>query len=275
MKMKKDSEVAVVDSNLPAYLQEMVGRPARLDDNFDETDIVLPRIALLQGMSEACKEHAEASPGVFWHTGMDFVVDPLKFVICTRRKRYLLMAPLEDGQGVLARSNDAVTWDSMGEWTIMLDRKTKRTATWKIDDTNVARSGLLNWGTSDPAIPDSPPAATLFYDYVVILPEYPEFGLTCISLARSAIKRAKKGLNDKIALHASNGRPMQSLLFEAKVTTENSDFGSFYNWQFAGAGFADEDVFKAAVAYGEQLREYAVEDETGNTEDARVVNDDF
>ena len=248
-------------SAIPSYLKSMEGRPATLDDNFDADDITLPRVALLQGTSDICKEFADAQPGMFWHTGLDRAVDPMRFVICSRRKRVLLSAPLDDGRGVLARAEDALTWDRTGEWTVVLDRKTRRTAVWTILDLNVARSGLLKWGTADPEFPQSPPAATLFYEYAVLFPDEPELGMAVVSLARSAIKRAKQGLNDKIALHASNGRPMQSLVFEAKATVETNDFGDFYNWRFTGAGFAPEEVYERAVMNAALAANYRLADE--------------
>ena len=54
--MAKNTEVATVDENIPAYLRDMQGKSVPLDDNFDSGDLTLPRITLLQGTSEACKE---------------------------------------------------------------------------------------------------------------------------------------------------------------------------------------------------------------------------
>ena len=253
--------VATVSADVPAYLKKMEGAPAKLDDNFDSDDLILPRIALLQGTSDACKSFADAQPGMFWHTGFDSVVVPLKFVIAQRHKRVLLLAPMDDGRGTLARADDALTWGRTGEWEVVLDRKTRRTATWAINDLSVARSGLLEWGTSDPEFPESPPAATIFYDYACIFPERPELGMAVISLARSAIKRAKQGLNDKIALHASNGRPMQSLVFEAQTSVDTNDFGDFYNWRFVSAGFASEEVYVEALNRAEMMKQFKVANE--------------
>ena len=253
--------VATVTADVPAYLKEMEGAPAALDDNFDSDDLILPRIALLQGTSDRCKNYDEAVPGKFWHTGFDCVVDPLKFVIAQRHKRVLLLAPMSDGRGTLSRAEDATTWDRTGAWEVILDRKTGRSTVWEITDTNVVRSGLLEWGTSDPEFPESPPAATIFYDYACLFPERPELGMAVVSLARSAIKRAKQGLNDKIALHAANGRPMQSLVFEAQTTVDTNEFGDYYNWRFTSAGFASEDVYTSAVNSAEMMKQFRVADE--------------
>ena len=251
----------------PSYLKALESQgPALLDDNFGSEDVTLPRIALLQGMSETVKEFDEAQQGMFWHLGMDLELDPLRFIPVVRRKRVLLVAPLDDGQGILARADDARTWDRTGEWTVVLDKRTKRTATWTIGDLDVARSGLLNWGTQDPDVDGCPPAATVFYDYVVLLPDYPELGLAVISLARSAIKKAKQGLNDKI--------PMQALVFQANVVEESSDFGSFYNWQFRSGGFAHEALYDKATAMAERLADFKVQDETGTRDRSDETGDE-
>ena len=270
--MTKKTNIA--ETGVPSYLQEYEG-PVNPGDDFGSDDVVIPRIALLQGQSPAVQDHADATPGNFWHTGMDCVIDDLTFVVAFRRKRYLLVAPLEDGQGILARSDDAKTWDCVGEWEVVMDKKTKRTAKWTIDNTDVHKSGLLAWGTSDPEVKDSPPAATMFYDYVVIVPERPDLGAAVISLSRSAIKKAKKGLNDKIMLHAQNGRPMQSLLFKAAVVEDTSDFGKFYNWQFTGAGFAPEGVFNQARALASELGEFKVAEETPHGDESLASEDDL
>ena len=261
MPAKAKAVVAADEGTLPAYLRDMGAEPATLDDNFDSDDLTLPRVALLQGTSDTCKEFDEAQPGLFWHTGLDCVVDPLKFVVCSRHKRVLLIAPMDDGRGVLARAEDAKSWDTTGAWEVILDRRTRRATTWTINNIDVVRSGLLVWGTSDPEFPQSPPAATVFYDYAVLFPDRPDLGMAVISLARSAIKRAKQGLNDKIALHAANGRPLQSLVFEAKATVDTNEAGDFYNWRFTSAGFAPEAVYKQAVANGELMKRFRVADE--------------
>ena len=256
------TEVKVHDPNaVPAYLQS--GNHKVTEDNFDASDVVLPRLKLLQSQSPEVKDYPEASLGNFWHTGADLNVgDTFDFVVVSRKKKYLLMAPMEDGQGVLARAEDAKTWDRTGTWTVKLDKR--NTVTWEIKDTDVARSGLAEWGTSFPGDENSPPAATLFYEYLVILPSHPELGPVIMSLARSAIARAKKGLNDKIEMHKAAGRPLQALVFRARATTDKNDSGQdFYNWQFIGAGFADEATYRKAVELSTTLTDYRVQDEGG------------
>lgn len=272
--VKENTDVATTDDATPAYLQALEKQgAAHQNDNFDSSDVAIPQIKLLQGTSSQVTDFDNARSGNFWHTGMDMDLGKdVKFIVCSRRKKFLLQAPLDDGQGVLARSDDAITWDREGSWEVQIDKKTK--ATWEITDLNVEKSGLAGWGTSDPEDENSPPAATLFYEYLVIMPEHLDLGPAVISLARSAVKKAKKGLNDKIALHGGNGRPMQSVQFEAKsVADQNDSNQEFANWHFTGAGFASEELYNKAVEYGKALGDYKVQEE-GNQDDAKTPKAD-
>lgn len=273
--MAKNEVAKAEDPNaVPTYLQQFEGNTGN-QDNFDSSDVAIPQIKLLQGVSEQVTEFDAARAGEFWHTGMDMPLGKeVRFVVCSRRKKYLLQAPLDDGQGVLARADDAKTWDRTGEWTVQIDKKTK--ATWTIETTDVAKSGLTEWGTHDPDDENSPPAATLFYEYLVLMPDYLDLGPAVISLARSAIRKAKKGLNDKIALHQSNNRPMQAVVFQAKAIADQNDSGQDYsNWQFTGAGFAPEELFHKAQKVGKELGDYKVQDEGKIDEPPKADSNDF
>jgi hypothetical protein len=259
------------DSQLPAYLQ---GSNVVNHDNFDSTDVVIPRIKLLQGISPEVEQFNDAKSGNYWHTGLDMSLgSEMRFIVADRRKKYLLQAPIQDGQGILARSDDAKSWDKTGSWQVKI-KGLKNPVTWEIKDINVDKSGLTGWGTSIPGDEDSPPAATLFYDYLVFLPDHLDLGPAVISLARSQIKKAKKGLNDKISMHASNGRPMQALIFQAGVIDESSDGQSFKNWTFRSAGFVqDESLFKQMLEYRGALADLKIQDEASVDEPEKTVDD--
>lgn len=272
--MTKKTEVAVKeDSNLPSYLQGV--QYDQQEDNFDSSDIVLPQIKLLQATSQEVTNYEEARTGEFWHTGMDMPLGTeVEFVIINRKKKYLLVAPMDDGQGVLARADDAKTWDRTGKWEIKIDRK--NTVTWEITDRDVKKSGLAEWGTFDKDDENSPPAATLFYEYLVLLPDHLDLGPAIMSLARSAIQPARKGLNDKLRLHQSAGRPMQAIKFKARSTAERNNAGQdFRGWQFLGAGFASEEVFNEAYNLSKVLTDYIVKDEGQVDERKKEDSDEF
>lgn len=260
---QKSTEVATIDDagGVPAYLQ---GGSYQNDDNFDSSDVVIPRIKLLQGTSPEVDEYDEAKTGMFWHTGLDVPLgDEFRFIVADRRKKVLLMPPINDANysGPLARADDAKTWDQKGEWQVRI-KNVKQPVTWRIDDLDVEKSGLLKFGSSIPDDEDSPPAATLFYDYLVYLPDHPDMGMVVMSLARTQIKKAKRGLNDKIKMHADNGRPMQALIFKAKSVDDSADGQDFKNLMFMSAGFVqDEALFNQLREYRGALSNLKIQDE--------------
>jgi hypothetical protein len=270
------NEVAVAptkdDSQLPAYLQGAGN--VKNHDNFDSSDVVIPRIKLLQGISPEVEQFNEAKAGNYWHTGLDMSLgSEMKFVVVDRRKKYLLQAPIQDGQGILARADDAKTWDRTGKWQVKI-KGVKNPVTWEISDLDVEESGMTKWGTSIPENEDSPPAATLFYDYLVFLPDHMDLGPAVISLARSQIKKAKKGLNDKISMHGNNGRPMQALVFVATVVEEQSEGQTYKNWAFRSGGFVqDEAQYKMFTEYRGALANLKIQDE-GNMDEPEKDADD-
>lgn len=262
------TDVALVNNdNAPAFLG---GYAVPQEDNFDSSDVVIPRIKLLQSQSGEVQTFDNARIGEFWHTGFDMPLGTnFRFVIADRRKKYLLVAPLADGQGILARSDDAVNWDRLGEWQVKI-KGVRNPVTWSIDTKDVLKSKVLQWGSSNPENEDSPPAATLFYDYLVFCPDMPDLGPSVISLARSQIRKAKKGINDKIALHRTHGRPMQALIFSASSVEEHGDEGPYRNWSFQSAGFVqDEAFFKQMLEYRGALSSVVVQGEADAADDGK------
>ena len=259
---------------LPAYLKDVTADQVRDDSNFDSSDVVIPMIKLLQGTSPEVEDHDDAKPGIFWHTGLDIPLgSTVDFIVGFRKKRYLLVAPMEDGQGVLARADDFDTWDREGSWEVKFKDR-KEPVLWEIRDKDVVTSGLDQWGTSIPDDENSPPAATLFYDYIVLLPGIEGASPVSFPLTRSKIKKARKGLNDKIALQQNNGRPMQACVFQAKAVKETTaDNQGFYNLQFSMNGFAEETDFIAANQIHETFKnmDYRVKGEEKADNDERAA----
>lgn len=270
-KMKTNSKgkaVATKDDKggLPDYLKNFEGP---VEQVVGQEDIVLPRIRLLHGTSDAVEEFDNAVPGRFWHTGIDDTLgDSFKFVIAAFQKRYMLLAPREDGQGILATARDGKTWDRTGSWEVE-QKGVSNKIRWTIEDTDVEKSGLNEYGTWNPADPKSPPAATLFYDYLLMLPEYPDASPVLMSLFRTGIKKAKQGINQKILFAQRRGRPMQALQFEATIGKEtNPDGEKYFVWNFRSAGFADERIFMQARDLSGTLQQnYTVNDQESELQD--------
>jgi hypothetical protein len=263
MTTTKKTDITTTDqsqSDLPAYLQDFTGNVN--EDNFDLDDVAIPRVKLLQGLSKEVETFDTARSGNFWHTGLDIDLGPeIQFIVADRRKKYLLAAPLADGQGILARADDAKTWNTLGKWEVKV-KGVKQPVTWEITNLDVDKSGLTDWGTSVTGDEDSPPAATLFYDYLIYLPDHPDMGMAVLSLARSQIKPARKGLNDKIKMHGDNGRPMQSLIFKAKSIEETGEEGAYKNFSFQSGGYVtDKALFDQMREHRGALSNLKIKDE--------------
>lgn len=249
--MAKANEVVVAGgAQLPAYLKDHQTGSGLQGLNAD--DYVIPRIKLLQGTTPECETFDNAKPGLFWVNVMDECLGgEFEFTPIINRKRVMLQPPMGAGNGVFARANDGKTWNTLGEWEVKL--KGKRTATkWAITDLDVRKSGLLEYGTSDPDNPDSPPAATTFYDFLVLLHGTNVDIPVLLSLARSAAKHAK---NLQMKIEAMRA-PMWSRKFIAKpIKDHNADGQEFYNWQFAASGFVSEGQFDLNSSTRERFME--------------------
>jgi len=255
----KNELTAATGGQVPAFLQN-TDKGSHLQ-GMDSGDFIVPRIKLLQGISPEVEAFDEAKSGEFWLNVLDISLgDTIRFIPINNRKRYLLLPPIGDDRGVLARADDGRTWNTKGEWEVRL-KNVKKPVTWKIEDLDVRKSGLAEFGTANPEDPDSNPAATLFYEYLVWLPDLNLPSPVLLSLARSQAKKARD-LNGKIEF---GGVPMQGMVFEASVVKETGAEGPYNNYQFARGGFATEEQFNTACKYEERFRDvtYTGADEAG------------
>ncbi len=245
------------NSALPSYLQDFKGGSGL--QGLDSNDFIIPRIKLLQAISEEVENFEEAKAGNFWLNVLDVPLgSELDFGVCGNKKRYLLLPPMGDTRGILARADDAVHWSPPnGEWQVKL-KGVKNAVTWKTAPT-VRESGLAEFGSSNPDDPESTPAATLFYEFLVYLPQHPELSPALMSLARSQAKKAKD-LNGKIEFRRA---PMQSQAFRANVIKDSSPEGDFFNYQFVANGFVDEETFNGCKAITNKFQNYKGADEEG------------
>ncbi len=246
--------------NAPAYLEQYKGKGSGLQQ-MDSGDFIIPRIKILQDPKREPATFEKAKIGEFWLNVLDQPLGKiLDFVVCSNRKRVLLLRPMDDksGSSILARADDGVHWQPPdGEWQVKI-KNVKNPVTWKTAAT-VRESGLLEFGTSIPDDPDSNPAATLFYEYLVYLPEFPSCSPCVLSLARTAAKRARD-LNGKLEF---GGQPIQSRVMRATITKEGDGDQSYFNYAFTYNGYCTEDVFDHCRALGLQYGQYRAADEEG------------
>lgn len=244
--MVTKNAVATVESSdsLPDFLKDYRG--PKTNTTMENEDRIVPRIKLLQAISPELKAFDAAKEGLFWHSILNEPLGKeLRFVVIMARKSYVLFAPRGDDRMILARSANGKTWDRPNETFEVKVKGVAKPVIWETKG-SVAESGLANFGTSIPGDPQSPPAATLVYDYLVYLPDHPECSPALISLSRSGIRRGKD-LNSKITLRAATA-PQYVQLYKAVVTEEQSAEGGYNGWSFKSDGLANADDFRTVLA---------------------------
>lgn len=259
------SNVLVMEE-IPDYMK--ASGPAKLDSNFDASDMVRPSIKLLQATSPQIKDFkGVALPGMLWHTGSNQSLgDEVIFVIAAARKKYILYAPRGSAQAVLARADNGQTWDKPNtkfDYTLKSGKKVVYNT-----KASVQASGLAEFGSSDPDNPDSQPAATCHYEFLVFLPHAPELGPTILSLARSQLSPGKRLVTN----FETRGRMSDifGCAFRAAIVEDTNAAGEdFYNFQFSNAGFVGKEFRDMVAAAADRFRDFRAADEEYAQGDAK------
>lgn len=255
---------AVSSAKMPDW---MAGKQDAGTENLGTKDMEVPRIKLMQALSPELSEHNDLKPGEFWHTlaeqslGKSVLIVPVYV-----DKRYVLWKPREAGGGILARADDGVHWNpSNVTFDVPID-KGKKTVKWTTKGT-VDESGLAEWGSYDPADPNSQPAATLVYTFIMALPDYPDLGFAQLNIQRGGVKVARS-LIGKIKINKS---PSYGRVFRMASTEDtNSANQEFFNFRFTAEGHVlNQDHFNAYESLYETFAKSGL-----NIKDIETIQDD-
>lgn len=224
------------DTNLPAFMRNDADLGK---ENIRQQDMEIPRLKLMQGLSPELEQFDGLRPGHFFHPAAEFIFDgPFRAVPVYMDMRYILWRPRDSGGGILARADDGVHWSpSSGEFTVQLDKKDGgHTVTWRLAPT-VQQSGLANWGTMYPGDPNSPPAATLMYNFLLAFPDEPDLLPAVLSFQRSSIKIGRR-FNTKLKTVRA---PLFGTVWEfSAVKDTNASGDNFFNLDVKGAGLVED-----------------------------------
>jgi hypothetical protein len=226
-------------------------------------DFKVPRIILLQALNPECRAFpGVAIPGNFWHTGANVSLGSKYLMIASiASKKAILFKPRWEGGGILAISNDQIKWDNGGNksFTVKPNKDSNDTTIWNTGR-DVANSGLMEWGTSNPLVENSPPAATAIYEYLVYLPTMPNLSPVLMTMAKTALNSAK-ALNTTYMMMR---KPMSSVVIEvqAKEMTENNN--TWYIPTCRGAGLVKQDIQSVVAKMGEMYADYKVDYDAEN-----------
>jgi hypothetical protein len=226
-------------------LPEFMRRDADLGkENISKDDIEIPRLKLMQGLSPELQEFDGLKAGFFFHPAAEFIFDgPFRAVPVFMDKRYILWRPRDAGGGILARADDGVHWSpAQGSFTVQLDKKDGGdSVTWTMAKT-VQESGLNNWGTLNPTDPNSPPAATEMYNYLLAFPDEPDLMPAVLSFQRSSIKVGRR-FNTKLKTVRA---PIFGTIWEFRAAEDSNNRGqSFFNIDVRSAGLiTDSNLYQ-------------------------------
>jgi hypothetical protein len=278
MAKTEEKEVAVVSSQagqLPAFLQGQK-KQASLG-NIDKTDLIIPRVKLLQAISPEITESnlPGAKAGQFWHTLMGQPLgDRVRFVPIVIRKTIALWPPRNDTRGILARSADTVNWDK-GYENLEFEIKPKGAPkAIKINTgPTVAESFVVGYedgpsldkfGSSVPGDPQSAPMASLTYNMMFYFPDFADLSPAIVINTRSSVKRARD-LVSKIEM-----RPVDHFaqMYEMYTTDESGDEGPYKGYAYLAKGYVDDEAMYARTKeLYEKFREqdWVANEETDDT----------
>lgn len=250
---------------IPDWMKDKAGKGT---ENLTSADVEMPRLKLLQGISEELTIFDGVKSGEFFHTLAERSLGTkIEFIPIYQEKCYVLWrprAPIDQG-GILARADDGIHWNQGADqsFNVKIDKK-GTTVTWKTGKT-VEGSGLANWGTYDPTDPNSQPAATLCYKMAIVLPEFPELGPMAMLLQRSAVKPTKKLLGK----FKMSGAPIYGHRILMESFVDSGSGGDFNNYRFTSNGFvADKDECDRYEVMHEQFVKTGVKTKLEDTDDA-------
>lgn len=271
------------DTRPPADPATLASLPAFMRNDADmgkeaigQEDIQIPRLKLMQGLSPELQEYNELRAGDFFHPAAEFIFnEPFRAVVVHMDRRYILWRPRDSGGGILARADDGIHWSpSQGTFDVTLDKKDGGVQVkWTLAPT-VAQSGLANWGTMNPADSNSPPAATLMYNYLLAFPEEPDLMPAVLSFQRTSIK-VGRNFNTKIKTIRT---PIFGTVWEFGSKEETNARGQkFFNIDVKGAGVVEDasqyEMYKAMhlqfAHAGISIKD--VEGMQGDAEEAELV----
>lgn len=255
------NEVSITSDQVPDFMKsEKAGMGA---EGLSNSALTPPRLKLAQAVSPEIDSIMDLKPGQFFNSVGEIVYgNKLSIVPCYLAESYLLFAPRIAGAssgGLLARANNGVSWDPPNqEFEVVINKRGDKVK-WRTADT-VGKSGLANWGTSDPSDPKSPPAATWSLNCVTLLPDFLDDGPSVLSFMRSGAKIGKKFAgNLKMSRVPTFGR-----MFELSSVKVGEGGDAYYEPRIKAIGFiTNPKVYNMGKEIYEMAKDRGVQVDVG------------
>lgn len=237
----------------------------------DASDTEIPRVQLLQSVSPEVEDFDAAKAGIFWHNMAELPLgNEIEVIPVLLEKRATLWRPRPEG-GILARSTDLIHWTPANARFEVKLKGRKDVVVWETKDT-IARSGLMEWGSSNPDDPNSPPAGVLSYNFLMLFPEHLDLGPAVVTLQRSSARVARKLIGKLKMVNA----PSFGIKLVMSAVKEEGPEGPFYNFAFRTDGFVQDlalfnqakDLYEAVSATGLKVKDLQDDEPVGEGADA-------
>lgn len=277
--MTKKNEIAAtttgqmaIATTAPDFMKQDAGRGT---ENIRAEDTKVPRLVLLQSLSPEVTE-GDQQAGSLYHNVMEKPLagrgEKLKIVVIHTEIKYMLWRPRHEGGGILARASlgkdGQYHWSPANtEFQIKPEKNKARTVTWNTKDT-VANSRLDQFGTYDPESADSLPAAVKMWNFLVVLPDFPELGPMVLTLQKGGAKTAAS-FSGK--LKSERGAPSFGQVFEVSSKMVDTGSGDFHDLVFERIGFvSDVNEYNMYEQMNKTFAEHGIEirDEESAQEDS-------
>lgn len=241
--------------NVPDYLKDTQSTGL---EGLGKDDFKVPRIKLMQALNPEVREfQGQAIPGEFWHTGGSLSLgSEFVFVPCIVGKRAVLWDPNNGQQGgdILAFSKNGLNWDSGGDREFKVKLKGGKDVVWRTGK-SVPASKLVEWGSSDTSEDNSPPAATLIYEYLCYLPDHPELSPCVMGTFRTAIPNAKSLNTSLLGLR----KPTASIAVRCFSVEKQEGKQAWFVPQFKTSGYVSKELYNTTSKLAEQYSDYQAE----------------
>lgn len=244
------STVETSISNVPDYLKhEGVGRGR---ENVDQTDLVLPRIKLLQPLSpevqEANEGDAKVEAGHLFNTLTQQDYGPsIIFIPVIHFKSRIYWRNREEGGGIQCAAQNGVNPVATSEDTFA-----------KV----CTECTLPNWKNDAEIGEDKAPKCTIYYNFAIIIDG--ETNPIALSMERTKVKTAKKLLS---LITYTGNLDMFAKKYKIGVTKEKNKRGTWYNYTIEPVGFVSPEEFKLAEAAYQSLKSLALSVEQERAEE--------
>ena len=229
-------------------------------------DVIMPRLKLLQGMSPEVKSDPRAAiQGEFWHTGLgECIGDTLRIIPVLKQPTTWDLWDDRDGAGgLLAQA------DEEGRWLNGAENKEFVVGRRKIyTDANMYKSGLNNFGTSDPNNPRSKPMLAETYRLILWLYDYPEASPVMFIASRMLGIRVKELLT-RMQYRNATGIPFYRQVFEMRSNLDRYKCNEYFTPHFSPVDeLPDDDTAERIKATNAALQGRKIKVEDDAAEDA-------